>query len=516
MLRLKTPLTARRGTQSASVVSMAANNGAPARRFAAVRSCGASLAAVALVAIAATGCAPPPDETPGGGMSTVQVTTAVTTAVTTSPSAGEPVIIRVTPSPLDDGAPQPAVTITIEPEPQPAVTVTASPPPVSAEELALAVRPLATGQGFLLPGSHLTYVYGWSPTRNEYAYLGNTDEGTRLIVIDPEEGTSRVVSADRSLNYGFSSFTWSPNGEYLAVLNRSFGSGEDLLVYSRTGGDPVASIHRARVLSADWSSDSARILYSANDAYVSSNYLAKGATINVLVPATGDTTEIAVGAYPAWSPDENLIAYFGDEGGDDSYGVWVLDPLTGDTTQLSTEYPFSYFDRNGLDPNTQLMPAWSPDGVYVAFCSPAEKETSYLSDPGHRYADAFVAKADGTESRRISDSVLSRSNWSPDGTHIRAGVAVYDFATLAVRSVTSVTTEQDYPGGAYAVRAEPRSVILYHWSGRVATAALLPSGWHQSVVLGWSFDGSYLAIYGTGPTSEAESQAILKVGAPKP
>lgn len=453
-------------------------------------------------------------DSPTGGVSESATPDPVPTAWPTDTS-----VVLVTPSPNASGEPQPVITVSLAPSPEPIPSATAEPEAVPVAEIEEDVDRLAEGEGLVLPASPLTYAYGWSPTRNEYLYFSKSTVSYELVLVNLASGDSKVLTNDRAVGYGYSSFAWSPNGNYVALVNRSTGykKGEDLVIYSRAGGAPVLTVHRTRVLSVEWSHDSSRLLYSASDVETTAYEPTVGSSMYELDFATGASTLIGTGAYPSWSPDETRIAYFGDDGADHTYGGWVLDVATGDKTNLSPEFGSVYMLGSALDSNTALMPAWSPDGSMIAFNAPSEDTTSFLPAAYNRDPVNLLVDSDGSNLRPMPFNAGDhRASWSPDGRYVRSGVAVFDAETLALTAVTSVTNAQDYPGGLYIPRSEARSVVLFHWRGGIAGAATLPRGWHQEILLGWSYDGKYLAIYGTGPDSEAESQGIIRLAAPTP
>ena len=87
-----------------------------------------------------------------------------------------------------------------------------------------------------------------------------------------------------------------------------------------------------------------------------------------------------------------LIVYEA-KGGDNVTNVWTIDPASGASTQITRG---TSFDGN---------PGWSPDHKQIAFISDRDR--------GGHMEDIYIARADGSDARRITTSTGSTHNWSP-------------------------------------------------------------------------------------------------------
>jgi Tol biopolymer transport system component len=113
------------------------------------------------------------------------------------------------------------------------------------------------------------------------------------------------------------------------------------------------------------------------------------------LPGKPLTTDPATDLRPAWSPDGLQIAFFSSRSG--NYDIWVMDADGGNQRQRTD------------DPADDRRPAWSPDGKYLAFDS---------DRAGSR--DIWVMDADGGNQRPLTSGPAQDSfpAWSPDGSQV--------------------------------------------------------------------------------------------------
>jgi len=97
-------------------------------------------------------------------------------------------------------------------------------------------------------------------------------------------------------------------------------------------------------------------------------------------------TGLALGEFPAWSPDGTRIAFHSDRDGD--MEIYVVSADRSEIVQLT--------DNEATD----VSPTWSPDGTRIAFASNRDGNL-----------EIYAMNADGTEQTRLTDN--SASDYQP-------------------------------------------------------------------------------------------------------
>ncbi len=144
--------------------------------------------------------------------------------------------------------------------------------------------------------------------------------------------------------------------------------------------------------------------------------------------------------YFQWSPDGRQIVYCADA------DLWLLDVESGESRSLTAG------DR------WNLMPAWSPDGDWIAFTSrpllPEESKTDWMQ--GERGGALAVIGSNGNDFRILDDDGIVKTppSWSPTGRRLAYAadgeLRLYDLGTHR-RTVLSLPdfglTNMAYLGG---------------------------------------------------------------------
>ena len=108
---------------------------------------------------------------------------------------------------------------------------------------------------------------------------------------------------------------------------------------------------------------------------------------------------------PQWSPDGGHIVFDGTDGTKSS-AIYIVRSDGSDLKRISAgtgEYDIDYW------------PDISPDGSRVVYTT-----TRHRARPSHRNYEIETSKLDGSDRRRLTDTVESDTSpaWSPDGAHI--------------------------------------------------------------------------------------------------
>lgn len=240
-----------------------------------------------------------------------------------------------------------------------------------------------------------------------------------------------------------------------------------------TSGDLTPTGIRATDSAVDVSPDGSSMVY-ADDPDVLGSYVHVANVDGSGVRGFEDTRSAGEAIAPRWSPDGTMVVYQGlpgieVNGGMDIGNVYVLDVETGDVTQITdldtrtagiwymapsftadgTEVLFTMPDRSmradgtdrgthwdvwsvpvaGGDPTLVLEDAMgadvSPDGEWIAYSAFGGDEAWFRG--------LYVARADGTDVRKLVSGSIAMPRWSPDGSRIayEDGEAIYalDIAT---------------------------------------------------------------------------------------
>ncbi len=201
----------------------------------------------------------------------------------------------------------------------------------------------------------------WSPDGGKIAYAAGLSVGILQIYVMNADGTGQRQLTTAGFNFVPS---WSPDGTTIAYAHM------DVL--------PAPSRHfNIWVMSAD------------------------GTLKRPLTTAPDDD------AVPTWSPEGQQIAFTSNRAGG-RYQIWVMDSDGTNLRRLTT----AYYDPAVAADIEQKVPAWSPDGRYIAYWSGVEG-----TNPGTNLPrDVWVMEADGSHPRRLTAG--DDPAWSPDGRTI--------------------------------------------------------------------------------------------------
>lgn len=257
------------------------------------------------------------------------------------------------------------------------------------------MRAIDPATGERVPADKLELAEGsgaaWAADGSRYAYVFER----QIMVQDLGTGEPRAVG-ECTTDFRCD-LSWSPDGEWLAVADRSFLG---LLTVDTGGIREVANFPSGTlVLSPTWSPDGVTIAFSAGRRILTVSRDGSHLTEIASVPQSA-TVLIAL----AWSPDGSRIAYIGTEAGTAQEGyplaIYLTEP--DGTSHRKLRDVGECFCGGWPGPGI----AWSPDGTQIAFTT--------VGYPGSGAAGAlYVMDAAGGEPRLLSNNAAANPAWQP-------------------------------------------------------------------------------------------------------
>ncbi len=183
----------------------------------------------------------------------------------------------------------------------------------------------------------------------------------------------------------------SPDGNYIAYVNKTEIGEDEIWVKDLSSGSTVKIFSNFMCMNVRWSPDGSQMLFNTLHSTTEGGIF--------LIPRFGGTTRQVLKlpwVYTTWSPDGSRIAYV-DVG---DHTIKLLDLETGATDTLSFE-----------EISTQInYPEWSPSGRVILF---------QTDDENHR--TFWTTRVDGTSLKPLLREEYTTSfsmmhpQWSPDG-----------------------------------------------------------------------------------------------------
>ena len=246
----------------------------------------------------------------------------------------------------------------------------------------------------------------------------------------------------------------------------AFCSGPDygLYVMNADGTNPQKLTNHA--CCPTWSPDGRSIAFSSNGLYIMND------------DGTNPRRLTDEGLHPTWSPDGGFIAFTSSRDGNGEIYVMNAD---GTNPRRLTNNPADDWD-----------PAWSPNGRFIAFVS--NRDEPDLGNCGVSCnEEIYVMDVDGTNQRRLTNNkwVERLPAWSPDGRYIAFYSRGNDNVHLGIYIM--------YPDGTsqhMVTEGDARESIAWSPDGKIiAFESLISGGWGIHIV---TTDGTNLRAINTG------------------
>jgi Tol biopolymer transport system component len=244
----------------------------------------------------------------------------------------------------------------------------------------VALLPIACGGGSLSGKERVSFETvdtdpDWSPDGRLIAFASSRNTGGIYVVREDGTGIRQLFRG------GASNVDWSPDGRRIAFEDHG------IYVMSRDGGRPTRLLAGQRFSLPAWSADGRKLAVVKDEADLSNAIYVVGIDgkglrrlLRPSLPRSDPNWDSVTASEtePAWSPDGLRIAFQAGDG-----HIVVVELPHGPRRELARGYE----------------PAWSPDGTLIAF----EFESAL-----------WVAKADGSGDVRRLASEGGDPSWAPD------------------------------------------------------------------------------------------------------
>jgi Tol biopolymer transport system component/DNA-directed RNA polymerase specialized sigma24 family protein len=240
----------------------------------------------------------------------------------------------------------------------------------------------------------------WSPDARRVAIDG--DSGA--IVFDAATGATTLV--------GGTSPAWSPDGRQIAVIDQDVPRLRVLDL--GTGGTTTHAFEAIGDLA--WSPDGRWIVATGSSRDRDSVLVRMNAATGEVVVLDGPSQSSGAASQPAWSPDSLLLAFSQRR----SPGFRCRQPLCEADVFTSERDGTSAVQLNEKDTDAD-QPAWSPDGVWVAFRQAARTTANSPEDPTadpDAMVGLVIASPDLTATRTLVARGVQDFAWSAEGDRL--------------------------------------------------------------------------------------------------
>ena len=273
-----------------------------------------------------------------------------------------------------------------------------------------------------------SFTFAAEPQLRE-VIVSHTDENSILQLYRmKEDGSGR-----RQLTHGKRDCVQpacSADGEKIVYVQRS-KKGMAIWLCDTDGKNPRALVSEGMNLLPSWLPDSRHIVWMKTQPGEKRQDPASNSQIHILNTETGESRRLFSdpkqikfsNAMPSVSPDGKKVAFVSKRSG--AFRIWVS-LLDGSDAKLISAPPTNQ-DKNLKLPIEQKVPAWSPDGKWIAHWEGVEmihmSPFTGIKNPKRDQQisatfNVWVVSSDGKQRRRVGRG--DDPTWSPDGFVTRA------------------------------------------------------------------------------------------------
>lgn len=195
---------------------------------------------------------------------------------------------------------------------------------------------------------------------------------------------------------------WNPDGQSILY------SADGTLYKMDADGRNIQDVSPSSLNSEDsaWSHDGQKIAISVSPLNAKRDIYVMNTDGSSLIPITTNSHE---DRHPSWSPDGKKLVFHSDRSG--NYALYTVDVPCG--TPATCEQSIQPLGSNGLILGS--FPAWSPDGMHIAFNSNLYSSSNPESD-----FEIYVIDTDGTNLKQLTHNGIDELHpaWSLDGTQL--------------------------------------------------------------------------------------------------